>query len=127
MNTVSIEEVESGKYRMSVVDGVLPFDSTDNDSKRIWWRDGGVHQNITFPVHPDPISGMHNWHQKVKISKALPGDKYGDIEVDREKSMKIFRDWLAMTRPGPGPGGLRRPRWLKRPFAPDPSMYKFEE
>ena len=32
--------------------------------------DGGVHQNLTFPVHPDPVSGMHCWHQKVRVEPA---------------------------------------------------------
>ena len=33
--------------------------STTPTRARIWWRDAGVHQNLTFPVHPDPISGQH--------------------------------------------------------------------
>ena len=123
MNTVSIEEVESGKYRMSVVDGVLPFDSTDNDSKRIWWRDGGVHQNITFPVHPDPISGMHCWHQKVSVSLPKEGEKYGDIFVDTNKSHEVYKKWLKLTRPGPGPDGLRRPLWFARTLRPAEEVF----
>ncbi len=31
-----------------------------------------------------------------------------------------------MTRPAPGPGGLRRPLWLPRAFKPDPSAYRIE-
>ena len=68
---VKIVESSKGKWKMELLDMIQPFKSLDSDSKRIWWRDGGVHQNITFPVHPDPISGMHCWHQKVKLS--LPG------------------------------------------------------
>ena len=30
-------------------------------------------QNLTFPVQPDPISGMHCWHQKVTLQKAEAG------------------------------------------------------
>jgi hypothetical protein len=26
------------------------------------WEDGSVHQNLTFPVEPDFISGRHCWH-----------------------------------------------------------------
>ena len=118
MNTVSIEEVEPGKYKMSVLDSVKPFDSSDSDSKRIWWRDGGVHQNITFPVHPDPISGMHCWHQKVSISVPKDGEKYGDIFVDTNKSHEVYKEWLKLTRPGPGPDGLRRPLWFARTLRP---------
>jgi anaerobic selenocysteine-containing dehydrogenase len=123
-NTVQIEKDGKG-WKMSTLGGVKPFDSEDSDSKRIFWTDGGVHQNITFPVHPDPISGMHCWHQKVRLEKAGPGFKYGDIYVDTEKSMEIYREWLAMTRPAPGPDNLRRPLWLPRPLRPvDEAFYK---
>ena len=118
MNTVSIEEVEPGKYKMSVLDSVKPFDSSDSDSKRIWWRDGGVHQNITFPVHPDPISGMHCWHQKVSISVPKDGEKYGDRFVDTNKSHEVYKEWRKLTRAGPGPDGLRRPLWFARTLRP---------
>ncbi len=124
-NLVSIERaassegrVASGKWRMRVIDGIRPFKSGDADSARIFWSDGGVHQNITFPVHPDPISGMHCWHQKVRIEKAQPEDRYGDVFVDTEKSFEIYREWLKMARPAPAPGGLRRPLWMGRPLRP---------
>ncbi len=121
-NTVEIS-TENGKWKMRTVSGIRPFDSSDADSKRIFWSDGGVHQNITFPVHPDPISGMHCWHQKVRIEKAHADDAYGDIVVDTEKSMVIYREWLKLTRPAPGPGGLRRPLWLGRPLRPAPELF----
>ncbi|MDQ7063339.1 MAG: molybdopterin-dependent oxidoreductase [candidate division KSB1 bacterium] len=121
-NVVQIEE-KDGKWRMRTLDGVRPFKSSDNDSMRIFWSDGGVHQNITFPVHPDPISGMHCWHQKVRIEKAQPGDRYGDIEVDTNKAHEVYKEWLKMTRPAPGPNGLRRPLWLNRPLRPQEEMF----
>jgi len=126
MNTVSIEEIESGKYKMSILDSVQPFDSSDNDSKRIWWRDGGVHQNITFPVHPDPISGMHCWHQKVSVTVPKEGEKYGDIFVDTNKSHEVYKEWLKLTRPGPGPDGLRRPLWFARTLRPAEESFYVE-
>ncbi len=122
-NTVAIETDGKGGYKMSTVAGVQPFDSEDADSKRIFWKDGGVHQNITHAVHPDPISGMHCWHQRVRLEKPGPNDKYGDIFVDTNKSHEIYKEWLAMTRPAPGPNGLRRPLWFKRPVKPDESTY----
>ena len=33
------------------------------DVEGSWWKESGVHQNITFSVHPDPISGMHCFSQ----------------------------------------------------------------
>ncbi len=38
----------------------------------------------------------------------------------------IDRRWLALTRPAPGPGGLRRPLWLPWAYKPDPSTYRLE-
>jgi hypothetical protein len=107
------------------VEALGPFESADPDSSRIWWSDGGVHQNLTFPVHPDPVSGMHCWHQKVVVSRARPGeDRYGDVYADTSRSMQVYREWLAKTRPGPGPGGLRRPLWLDRPLRPADEMFR---
>jgi anaerobic selenocysteine-containing dehydrogenase len=115
-----------GKWRMRQVHGVRPFESDDPDSARVWWEDAGVHQNLTFPVQPDPISGQHCWHQKVTVGKAGPDDRYGDVVVDTEKSFQVYRQWLAMARPAPGPGNLRRPLWLPRAFKPDPSAYRLD-
>jgi anaerobic selenocysteine-containing dehydrogenase len=117
-NSVEILEVEAGKWKMNVLDGIKAFDGEDADMSRIFWRDGGVHQNITHAVHPDPISGMHCWHQKVRLEKAHPGDRYGDLFVDTEQSFQVYKDWLENTRPAPGPDGLRRPLWFKRPLKP---------
>jgi anaerobic selenocysteine-containing dehydrogenase len=113
-----------GKVLLRQTGTVGPFESADPDSSRIWWSDGGVHQNLAFPVHPDPISGMHCWHQKVVVSRAFPEDRYGDVLVDSEKSMAVYRAWKEQTRPAPGPGGLRRPLWLDRPLRPAEEMFK---
>lgn len=126
-NTVAIENKGGGKWSMKTVSGVQPFQSHDPDSARIFWSDGGVHQNITHAVHPDPISGMHCWHQRVRIEKARPGDSYGDIFVDTNKSYQVYKEWLAMTRPAPGPNGLRRPLWFKRPLRPVEELYYLEQ
>jgi len=74
--------------------GVEPYESGDPDTSRIWWTDAGVHQNLTFPVHPDPISGMHCWHQAVRVRRADPTDNYADIAVDLEKADRVYREWL---------------------------------
>ncbi len=122
---VVFEESGTG-IRLRQVEGVGPFRSADPDSGRIWWSDGGVHQNLAFPVHPDPVSGMHCWHQKVVVGKAAPEDRYGDVFVDTARSMEVYREWLAQARPGPGPGGLRRPLWLDRPFRPAEEMFRLD-
>ena len=82
-------------------------------------------QNLAFPVHPDPISGMHAWHQRVRLGPAEPGDRYGDVFVDTDKSHQVYQEWKALTKPGPGPGNVRRPLWLDRPVKPTPDAYQF--
>jgi anaerobic selenocysteine-containing dehydrogenase len=103
-----------------------PFRSADPDSSRIWWSDGGVHQNLAFPVQPDPVSGMHCWHQRVVVAPADPEDRYGDVFVDTARSMEVYREWKARARPAPGPGGLRRPLWLDRPLRPAQEMFQLD-
>ncbi len=122
-NTVNIENDGKGSWKMKTVEGIRPFESEDKDSTRIFWTDGGVHQNLTHAVHPDPHSGMHCWHQRVRIEKPNTDDKYGDIFVDTEKSFQNYKDWLAKTRPAPGPDGMRRPFWFKRPLKPAKEVY----
>ncbi|MEB3101930.1 molybdopterin-dependent oxidoreductase [Ferviditalea candida] len=112
------------KWRMKQVHGPTPFKSDDPDSERIWWTEGGVHQNLIFPAHPDPISGMMCWHQKVRALKASADDQYGDVQVDTQKAHEVYHDWLKLTRPAPGPGGMRRPYWMMRPLKPHPDYYK---
>jgi len=58
---VDISREENG-WRLRRIEGPGPYESSDPDTSRIFWSDGGVHQNLTFPVHPDPVSGMHCWH-----------------------------------------------------------------
>jgi hypothetical protein len=80
-----------------------------------------VHQNITFGVHPDPVSGMHCWHQKVRVRPAQEGDEYADVHVDFARSRAVYRKWLELVRPATGE--LRRPIWLFRPVKPRLEAY----
>jgi anaerobic selenocysteine-containing dehydrogenase len=109
--------------------GVEPYQSVDPDTLRIWWTNVGVHQNLTFPVHPDPISGMHCWHQAVRVKIAEPEDQPGDIFVDTQKSREVYKKWLAMTRPADkhSPDGTRRPYWMLRPLKPAREFYRLPE
>ncbi|MGH7767781.1 MAG: molybdopterin dinucleotide binding domain-containing protein, partial [Candidatus Binatia bacterium] len=124
---VDLKQTGDGQWMMRQIHGIQPFKSGDPDSERIFWEDAGVHQNLTFPVQPDPVSGQHCWHQKVAVENVGPEDRYGDIFVDTNKAHEVYKRWLLITRPAPGPGNLRRPRWLPRAYKPAPEAYSLLE
>jgi anaerobic selenocysteine-containing dehydrogenase len=125
MATVSIEKSGEG-WKMERRSGATAYASSDPDTQRIWWTDVGVHQNLTFPVHPDPVSGMHCWHQAVYVTQAEPGDAYGTIVVDGVKARLVFEKWLALARPASrhSPNNTRRPHWMLRPLKPSLDAYR---
>jgi anaerobic selenocysteine-containing dehydrogenase len=124
---VDLRQVEPGKWMMRQIHGVRRFTSSDPDSARVWWEDAGVHQNLVFPVQPDPISGAHCWHQKVRVECVGPDDRYGDVFVDTGRSHEVFERWLTKARPALGPGGLRRPLWLARTYRPATEAFYINE
>ena len=128
MATVRLEH-QNDRWGLKRETGAGPYESSDQDTLRIWWNDVGVHQNLAFPVHPDPISGMHCWHQAVRVRKAEPSDKYGDIHVDTALSHEVYKKWLDQTRPAEkySPNGERRPYWMLRPLKPAREFYKLPQ
>lgn len=124
---VKLSESTDGEFRVHVIHGAGAWPSSDPDTARIWWQQVGVHQNLTHAVHPDPVSGAHCWLQKaVNVRKATPRDRYGDVWVDTEKSMQVYREWVEKTRPASrfSPDGTRRPYTLKRPLKPTKAAYQ---
>lgn len=96
------------------------FAEHNKDLDNIWW-DGlsGSWQNAVAPAHPDPISGMHCWHQKVLLEPAGADDKIGDVYVNYENNFKTYQAWRdELTRPLNEKDKYRRPRWIKRPWVP---------
>jgi len=122
----SLIDIQRGQqsYLFRQKHGAQPYQSDDPDSERVWWTEVGVNQNLTFPVQPDPASGMHCWHQCVSVAPARPEDQYGDVFVDLVRSDEVYREWLEKTVPAPGPGGLRRPLWMNRPLHPAKEAYQ---
>jgi hypothetical protein len=57
------------------------------------------------------------------VEPAHAEDRYGDVLVDTVRSHEIYREWLNLARPAPGPEGLRRPLWFARPVRPDHEAY----
>jgi anaerobic selenocysteine-containing dehydrogenase len=125
MPTVSLRR-DGSRWRLRRERGIEPFASRDADTSRVWWTDGGVHQNLTFAVQPDPVSGMHCWHQAVRVEHAEPGDRAGDVSADTALARAAYAEWLARTRPARrySPDGTRRPFWLLRPLKPGRDAYR---
>jgi anaerobic selenocysteine-containing dehydrogenase len=121
---VDISRTEQGMWQLRYLEPVRPFASDDPDSARITWDDPGVHQNLAFPVQPDPWSGMHCWLQRVTVTAAHPEDRYGDVVVDTGKARAVVHRWMELTKPGPNAEGWRRPEFLMRPVKPKRKMFK---
>jgi hypothetical protein len=128
MMTVALERNDS-EWGLRRKKGGGPFASNDPDTLRVWWTDVGVHQNLTHAVHPDPISGMHCWHQAVRVGPAEPGDAFGDVSVDTAKARASYEKWLELTRSADdySPNGTRRPFWMLRPVRPERAAYDLPE
>ncbi len=128
MMTVALGQDDT-EWSLRPTKGGGPFESSDPDTMRVWWTDVGVHQNLTHAVHPDPISGMHCWHQAVRVRPAEPGDKHGDVSVDVARSREAYARWVEMTRSADehSPDGTRRPYWMLRPVRPEREAYRLPE
>ncbi|MGB1253538.1 MAG: molybdopterin-dependent oxidoreductase [Candidatus Promineifilaceae bacterium] len=123
-----VELTEDGvEHKLNIIKGAEPWDTFDPDTSRVWWKDVGVHQNLTHAVHPDPVSGAHCWLQKaINVRKAGPGEQHGDVWVDTDRSMAVYEEWKALTRSAVdhSPDGTRRPYWVKRPLKPNMNAYQ---
>jgi anaerobic selenocysteine-containing dehydrogenase len=127
---VDLSEDGEGGHRLRIQKGGGPWETFDPDTSRVWWKDVGVHQNLTHAVQPDPVSGHHCWLQKaVSVRKAAPGEQHGDVYVDTNRSMELYRRWHAMTRSvvDHSPDGTRRPAWLKRPLKPAAAAWRLPD
>jgi anaerobic selenocysteine-containing dehydrogenase len=126
----SLDDDGKGGHKLRMLSGATAWTSNDPDTARVWWKDIGVHQNLTHAVQPDPLSGAHCWLQKVvALRPAKEGERHGDVFVDTKRSTEVYRRWLALTRSAVdvSPNGERRPYWLKRPLKPLRSAYKLPE
>ncbi len=118
-------QMDGKEGKLKYIEGIKPFHTErfadyNRDSGNIWW-DGlsGSWQNAVAAPHPDPISGMHCWHQKVILEPAQAGDKIGDIYVNYENNFKVYQGWRdGLTRPLNASDKLRRPQHIKRPWVP---------
>ncbi|DAB31167.1 MAG TPA: twin-arginine translocation pathway signal protein [Sulfurimonas sp. UBA12504] len=118
-------QMDGKEGKLKYVSGIKPFhtkrfEDYNRDSGNIWW-DGlsGSWQNAVAAPHPDPVSGMHCWHQKVILEPAQAGDKIGDIFVNYDNNFKVYQGWRdQLTRGLDANSTIRRPKHIKRPWVP---------
>lgn len=58
----------------------------------LWWQDSGANPNDIIPVAVDPGSGIQAWNDTVvTVTPAIPGDEYGQIQVDNSKHLAVYK------------------------------------
>jgi len=73
----------------------------DPDLDNVWWDDRGVHPNAIIPVVADPIGGSQGWYDTVvKVTKAGPDDKYGDIHGEWDKHYAAYKETMRYAYTG---------------------------
>lgn len=73
----------------------------DADLNNVWWEDKGVHPNAIIPTVVDPIGGSQGWFDTVvKVTKAGPNDKYGDVEGSWEKHLAAAKETMRYAYTG---------------------------
>lgn len=108
----------AGEFKTDFNENSWPYAKYNSKLKHIQWETStGVWQNAVAASMPDPVSGMHCWHKKAVLEKAHAGDQIGDVYVDIDNNMKIYRAWRdELTRPLDHDSTLRRPLHIKRPW-----------
>jgi len=91
--------------------------------RRIWWTMPGWHQNLTFSVHPDPVSGQHLLAPEGPRRARRPAAAMAKSSWTPTVHGRLSR-WLRRTPAGAGPGQSRRPPELLRAFPPAPRPYR---
>jgi len=70
-------------------------------ANNVWWDDKGVHPNPIIRLAVDPIGGSQGWYDTVvTVTKAEPGDKYGDVVASVEESIKDYEETLRYAYTG---------------------------
>ena len=70
-------------------------------ANNVWWNDKGVHPNPIIRLAVDPIGGSQGWFDTVvTVSKAQPGDNYGDVKVSVDESLKDYEETLRYAYTG---------------------------
>ena len=90
--TLKVKEKQGGEF------GATSDADIDNN---VWWDDKGVHPNAIIPTVVDPIGGSQGWYDTVvKVTKAGPDDKYGDVQGSWEKHLEAAKETMRYAYTG---------------------------
>jgi anaerobic selenocysteine-containing dehydrogenase len=90
--TLKVKEKKGGEF------GATSDADIDNN---VWWDDKGVHPNAIIPTVVDPIGGSQGWYDTVvKVTKAGPDDKYGDVQGSWEKHLEAAKETMRYAYTG---------------------------
>jgi anaerobic selenocysteine-containing dehydrogenase len=63
----------------------------------LWWEDRGVNPNEIMPFFADPSSGSAAMAFVVRLEKAQPGDRYGDVQADVALHEAFFKNSVSLS------------------------------
>ncbi len=94
--STSVGRTAYGRVAVADADAHAPFSREelhDHDTDHnLWWQDSGTNPNDIIPVAIDPASGVQAWNDTVvKVTPAVPGDEYGQIQVDNSKHLAVYK------------------------------------
>jgi len=121
---VNLQEVGKGQWKMRQTSGVEPYETSDPDTKaRVVERCRRASETLHSRCIPTPSTGMHCWHQMVRVERAGADDRYGDIFRRYESFLCGLSAVEGADSSCAGPGGLRRPLWIPRMRRPEGAAF----
>ncbi len=115
----------AGRYKMRQVHGAQPFESSDPDSARVWWSES------RRAPEPDVPGAARSGERHALLAPARARSRRPARTIATatssstpNESHRLYKEWMAKTRPAPGPDGTRRPMWFDRPLRPTAKAYK---
>ncbi len=94
--STSVGRTAYGRVALADSEDHVPFaaeELEDHDiDHNLWWQDSGTNPNDIIPVAIDPSSGVQMWNDTVvTVTPAVPGDEYGQIQVDNSKHLAAYK------------------------------------
>ncbi len=94
--STSVGRTAYGRVAVADAGEHVPFareELEDHDiDHNLWWQDSGTNPNDIIPVAIDPSSGVQTWNDTlVTVTPAVPGDEYGQIQVDNSKHLAVYK------------------------------------